>query len=127
MNNFGSFPVEYYVRQEEIYVFETIWNHWEGNWLKATAKLTQIAILGSPRVGKSAFIVFLAFYLARLKSRSVLLLRCVKGPYSEGSTCVVLSHDSYFEVKLILGNIGDALQSLCKKIPGLLFFVDGFV
>ena len=126
MDNFGSFPAEYYVRQEEIYVFKTIWNHWEGNWSKAAAKLTQIAILGSHGVGKSTFIMFVAFCLARLESRSVLLLHRVKGPYSVGSTCVVLSQDSYFEVKVILGNIVDALGSLLKKFPGLLFFVDGF-
>ena len=40
MKSFGCFPVEYYVRQEEIYVFETIWNHWEGNCLKTAVKLT---------------------------------------------------------------------------------------
>ena len=107
-------------------MFKTIWNHWKGNCLKAAAKLTQFAILGSPGVGKSAFIMFLTFCLARLKSHSILLLRRVKGSNSVGSTCVVLSQDYYFEVKLTLGNIVDALGLLRKEIPGLLFFVDGF-
>ena len=88
----------------------------------------QIAILGSPGVGKSAFIMFLACYFARLKSRSVLLLRRVKRSDSMGSTCVVLSQDYYRKVKLMLkyGNIVDALLWLCKEIPSLLFFVDRF-
>jgi len=82
--------------------------------------LTKFAILGSFGVGKSAFIVFLAFYMASFKSRSVHLLRRLKGVGAMVHRCVVLSQDYYYKVKFDdLYDFGVAFCSLYKKILGL--------
>lgn len=106
-------------------MFERIWSYWRDR--TSRPRLTQFTLLGSPGVGKSTFIVFLAFFMARLNSRSVLLLRCDKGPASNGYKCVLLSQDDYCEVTFdSLQNINNDISMLRQRNPSLLFFVDGY-
>ena len=73
MKDYGGFPSLYYVRLEETMVFR-----------KCQELLTErrkVVLLGSPGVGKSVFLVLFAFYLAHVESRSVLILRKVKGGF----------------------------------------------
>ena len=73
MKNFGGFPAKYYVRREEVIVFQTLQELWAGR--QSRKEFEKFALLGSPGVGKSVFLVYFAFYMARKKSRNVLILR----------------------------------------------------
>jgi hypothetical protein len=122
MESFGGFPAQYYVRNEVRMVFNIIWESWE----KSSNDVQKFAIAGSPGVGKSAFMVYLAFFLTRHCTRNVLLLRKVKTG-KQGYKCVLLCKDSYTEIKVSrLSEMVHIRTRLHDQYPGLLFFADGF-
>ena len=79
MKDYGGFPSLYYVRLEETMVFRKC--------LKLLTDRRRVVLLDSPGVGKSVFLVFFAFYLAHVQSRSVLILRKVKGWIPKANIC----------------------------------------
>lgn len=87
MKEFDGFPLKYFVRREETMLLECVEEIMglDRDHRFPTDDRPKLAILGSPRVGKSCFLVFLAFYLARCRSQSVLLVRrlsCGDSPYA---------------------------------------------
>ncbi|RLN73719.1 hypothetical protein BBJ28_00025976, partial [Nothophytophthora sp. Chile5] len=68
----GEFPPGYHVRKEE----EMFWAVVK-QLLLSTGK-SPVVILGSPGVGKSCFLVLLAFYVAYFQNRKVLVIRQLK-------------------------------------------------
>jgi hypothetical protein len=72
LKEFGGFPERYYVRLEEIMVFQNFGE------MFLTQEGLRVAILGSPGVDKFVFLMLLAFYLAQVHSKSVIVLRKLK-------------------------------------------------
>ncbi|KAE9174468.1 hypothetical protein PF004_g26652 [Phytophthora fragariae] len=68
---FGSFPPYYFVRMEEVVFWQLIKK------LLLDPK-KRIVIVGSPGVGKSCFLMLVAFYLACVEKKKVLVIRRVK-------------------------------------------------
>ncbi|RLN58776.1 hypothetical protein BBJ28_00026870, partial [Nothophytophthora sp. Chile5] len=71
-SSLGEFPPGYHVRKEE----EMFWSVVK-QLLLSTGK-SPVVILGSPGVGKSCFLMLLAFYVACFHKRKVLLIRQLK-------------------------------------------------
>ncbi|KAE9293993.1 hypothetical protein PR003_g24369 [Phytophthora rubi] len=67
---FGDFPPYYFVRMEEVVFWQLI-----KKLLPHPTK--RIVIVGSPGVGKSCFLMLVAFYLACVEKKKVLLIRRV--------------------------------------------------
>lgn len=126
MKNLGGFPARYYVRHEEIMVSEIIRNCLQDSRGKnLSGDVRKFAIVGSPGVGKSVFMVLLAFYLARCLSQGVLLLRKLKTDVA--FKCVFLSQNLYSEFKV--REIRDIIRihdQVLGECPDLWYFVDGF-
>jgi hypothetical protein len=81
-----------------------------------------VAILGSPGVGKSVFLMLLAFYLAHVHSKSVIVLRKLKGG-RKTFACVRVYKEGYSGSSFSEKN---AFISVRDQHPESLFFVDGF-
>ncbi|RLN71280.1 hypothetical protein BBJ28_00025325 [Nothophytophthora sp. Chile5] len=71
-SSLGEFPPGYHVRKEEAMFWSVV-----KQLLLSTGK-SPVVILGSPGVGKSCFLVLLAFYVACFHKRKVLLIRQLK-------------------------------------------------
>lgn len=130
MESFGGFPPAYYVREEEIMVYKTIGKLWgipgSGKPSGALVK-SELAIVGSPGVGKSTFMVVLAFYLARCCAQPVLLMRKLRGGKSDLHTCVLLEEHRYSEIETdSLVDFVRVFRRLRQELRSLLYFVDGF-
>lgn len=68
----ADLPKDFYVRQEDL----LLWGNIKGLMQQsAEHDHPQFVIVGSPGVGKSAFLTLLAFAFARNLSRSVILMR----------------------------------------------------
>eukprot|EP00644_Phytophthora_capsici_P017005 jgi/Phyca11/39322/gw1.83.18.1 len=67
---FGEFPLYYFVRMEEVVFWKVI--------KKLLFGEDRVVIVGSPGVGKSCFLMLLAFYLACIKRKKVLVIRRLK-------------------------------------------------
>ncbi|KAL7993914.1 hypothetical protein Plhal703r1_c59g0164051 [Plasmopara halstedii] len=67
---FGEFPPHYFVRVEEVMFWEVIKKMLYGE--------DRVVIVGSPGVGKSCFLMLIAFYLACIKMEKVLVIRRLK-------------------------------------------------
>ena len=124
MKSFGGFPAKYYVRREEVIVFQTLQELWAGR--QSKKEFEKFALLGSHGVGKSVFLVYFAFYMARNKSRNVLILCCFQRRDST-LVCVFLTQDHYYDVPMPdYSRVTDVLSELQVKFPDFLYFVDGF-
>jgi hypothetical protein len=66
----SDFPTEYFIRKEPIDVFK----------LLQTKETMQMALVGSPGVGKSTLAVLYSFWVAFQGNKTVVLLRDIKGP-----------------------------------------------
>ncbi|RLN25963.1 hypothetical protein BBJ28_00026914, partial [Nothophytophthora sp. Chile5] len=71
-SSLGEFPPGYHVRKEEAMFWSVV-----KQLLLSTGK-SPVVILGSPGVGKSCFLVLLAFYVACFQNRKVLVIRQIK-------------------------------------------------
>ncbi|GMF34176.1 unnamed protein product [Phytophthora lilii] len=67
---FGEFPPYYFVRMEEVVFWEVI--------KKLLSGKDRVVIVGSPGVGKSCFLMLIAFYLACIERKKVLVIRLLK-------------------------------------------------
>ncbi|GMF20899.1 unnamed protein product [Phytophthora lilii] len=67
---FGEFPPYYFVRMEEVVFWKVIKTLLFGE--------DRVVIVGSPGVGKSCFLMLIAFYLACIKMEKVLVIRRLK-------------------------------------------------
>jgi DNA replication protein DnaC len=129
MDSFGQFPPSYYVRNEEIRLFEAIKRFWWQNEVLISPKETtnkRWVLVGSPGVGKSTFLVLLAFYLARIHSQEVLVFRKLKSR-DRKYVYIFLSRESYFGGEVDdIREIGPIHRRLAEEYPNLWFFIDGF-
>jgi len=122
MESFASFPSQYYVQNEVRMVFDIIWDSWK----EISNDVQKFAITGSPGMGKSAFMVYLEFFLTRHCSRNILLLRKVK-TVKRGYECVLLCKDYYREITVFrLSEMVHIRTQLQDEYPSLLFFADSF-
>ncbi|RLN88633.1 hypothetical protein BBJ28_00026311 [Nothophytophthora sp. Chile5] len=71
-SSMGGFPSGYHVRQEEAVFWAVVKK------LLPSVGKSPVVILGSPGVGKSSFLVLLAFYVACFQKRKVLVIRQLK-------------------------------------------------
>ncbi|RLN91926.1 hypothetical protein BBJ28_00026627, partial [Nothophytophthora sp. Chile5] len=71
-SSMGEFPSGYHVRQEEAVFWAVVKK------LLPSVGKSPVVILGSPGVGKSCFLVLLAFYVACFQKRKVLVIRQLK-------------------------------------------------
>lgn len=114
---FGGFPPYYFVRKEEVVFWEVIKK------FKSTMTERRIVIVGSPGVGKSCFLLLIAFYLACVEKREVLVIRCLKE--SERANAVVyLNGDGKY------ARLTDALPkhiyAMRRQFPKAIVLVDGY-
>ncbi|RLN49383.1 hypothetical protein BBP00_00010148, partial [Phytophthora kernoviae] len=79
---FGEFPPYYFVRIEEVVFWGLIKK------LLLTIDKDRVVIVGSPGVGKSCFLMLIAFYLACIQKKKVLVIR--RSKESEIVNAVVL-------------------------------------
>ena len=89
-------------------------------------KEKKLVIVGSPRVGKSVFLLLSALYLAIRRSEHVLLFRKLKDT-KFGYACVILSKDGYsaYPVKSIDDEI-EVRSQVLDEYPNSWYFLDGF-
>ncbi|KAL7691634.1 putative P-loop containing nucleoside triphosphate hydrolase [Plasmopara halstedii] len=84
---FGEFPPYYFVRVEEVMFWEVIKKQLFGK--------DRIVIVGSPGVGKSCFLMLVAFYLACIKRKKVLVIRRLKEPTLKNAVVFFDGQGSY--------------------------------
>ncbi|RLN82015.1 hypothetical protein BBJ28_00026392, partial [Nothophytophthora sp. Chile5] len=71
-SSLGGFPPGYHVRKEEAMFWSVV------KQLLLSTEKSPVVILGSPGVGKSCFLMLLAFYVAYFQNRKTLLIRQIK-------------------------------------------------
>ncbi|KAL8010492.1 putative P-loop containing nucleoside triphosphate hydrolase [Plasmopara halstedii] len=84
---FGEFPPHYFVRVEEVMFWEVIKKMLYGE--------DRVVIVGSPGVGKSCFLMLIAFYLACIKMEKVLVIRRLKEPTLKNAVVFFDGQGSY--------------------------------
>ncbi|KAG6941691.1 hypothetical protein JG688_00018543 [Phytophthora aleatoria] len=83
----------------------------------------RVVIVGSPGVGKSCFLMLIAFYLACIEKRKVLIIRRLKEE-SAGNAVVFLDGQGlYARLTNLLPN---DLAAIRDQVPGAIVLVDGF-
>ncbi|KAG1697258.1 hypothetical protein DVH05_016545 [Phytophthora capsici] len=112
---FGEFPPCYFVRMEQ----EVLW--------KVMKKLLfgkdRVVIVGSPGVGKSCFLMLLAFYLACAKRKKVLVIRRLKTSELKNVVVYLDGLGSYSR----LTNLSSIdIVAIRRQTQGAIVLVDGF-
>ncbi|RLN98162.1 hypothetical protein BBJ28_00027199, partial [Nothophytophthora sp. Chile5] len=129
-SSMGGFPSGYHVRQEEAVFWAVVKK------LLPSVGKSPVVILGSPGVGKSCFLVLLAFYVACFQKRKVLVIRQLKegdrknavvfleGEDGEQSTGTPCKLSVYRAFNLSADNI-DAVRE-AEMTRGSLVLIDGY-
>ena len=117
--NFGNFPKSYYIRKEEVMLWKVIKK------MLSDVDKTSIVIVGSPGVGKSCFLMLVAFYLAFIKKKKVLIVRKMKEGVRRNAM-IYLDGQGKFKRRNNLS--ASVIDDVCKpgEHPGVLLLVDGF-
>ncbi|KAG1688295.1 hypothetical protein DVH05_003834 [Phytophthora capsici] len=111
---FGEFPLYYFVRMEEVVFWKVI--------KKLLFGEDRVVIVGSPGVGKSCFLMLLAFYLACIKRKKVLVIRRLKT--SELKNAVVYLDQGSYSRLTNLSSID--IVAIRRQTQGAIVLVDGF-
>eukprot|EP00644_Phytophthora_capsici_P015186 jgi/Phyca11/575550/estExt2_Genewise1.C_PHYCAscaffold_750112 len=111
---FGEFPLYYFVRMEEVVFWKVIKRLLFGE--------DRVVIVGSPGVGKSCFLMLLAFYLACIKRKKVLVIRRLKT--SELKNAVVYLDQGSYSRLTNLSSID--IVAIRRQTQGAIVLVDGF-
>ncbi|OWY97076.1 Crinkler (CRN) [Phytophthora megakarya] len=109
---FGEFPPHYLVRMEEVVFWKVIKPLMFGK--------HRIVLIGSPGVGKSCFLMLLAFYLACEMKKKVLVIRRVKAKNA------VVFFDGQGSYARLLNLSSADIRAIRDQAQGALVLVDGF-
>ncbi|KAE9250319.1 hypothetical protein PF002_g4829 [Phytophthora fragariae] len=112
---FGEFPLFYFVRMEEVVFWEVI--------KKLLFGKDRVVIIGSPGVGKSCFLMLIAFHLACTKNKKVLVIRRLKQREEKNAVVYFDGQGSYARLLNLSSNDILAIRSQTK---GAIVLVDGF-
>jgi hypothetical protein len=112
---FGDFPLFYFVRTEEVVFWQVI--------KKLLLGEDRVVIIGSPGVGKSCFLMLIAFYLACIKKRKVLVIRRLKQRKQVNAVVFFDGLGSYGR----LSNLSSQdIKAIRGQAQGAIVLVDGF-
>ncbi|KAF4030693.1 hypothetical protein GN244_ATG17511 [Phytophthora infestans] len=112
---FGEFPPHYFVRVEEVMFWEMIKKMLYGE--------DRVVIVGSPGVGKSCFLMLIAFYLACIKMEKVLVIRRLKKRKRMNAVVFFDGRGSYARLSDLSSQDIRAIRGQAK---GATVLVDGF-
>ncbi|OWZ05058.1 Crinkler (CRN) [Phytophthora megakarya] len=120
---FGEFPPYYFVRMEECVFWKVIKPLLFGE--------NRVVIIGSPGVGKSCFLMLIAFYLACIKKKKVLVLRRLKEKNAQNALVFLDGVGSYARLKNLssheLHTIRQQVDTAIRQKDGdAIVLVDGF-
>jgi hypothetical protein len=107
---YGEFPSNYFIRQEEKQLWEI---------MMTRIHSTCTVIVGSPGVGKSSFLMMLSFHVALHMKQSVLIIRYAKG---EGWVYLYIEESGFCRGRCDASNISD----IRANFVGAWIFLDGF-
>ncbi|KAE9337182.1 hypothetical protein PF008_g12666 [Phytophthora fragariae] len=112
---FGEFPPYYFVRMEEVVFWKVI--------KKLLFGKDRVVIVGSPGVGKSCFLMLIAFYLACIKGEKVLFIRRLKQRKRMNTVVFFYGRGSYAR----LSNLSSQdIKAVRDQAQGAFVLVDGF-
>ncbi|KAF4045359.1 hypothetical protein GN244_ATG02269 [Phytophthora infestans] len=115
--DFGEFPPYYFVRKEEVVFWKVIKK------LKLTIKQRRIVIVGSQGVGKSCFLMLIAFYLACKEKRQVLLIRCLNETDCVNAVVYLNGDGKYARLTNLAPKNINAIR---RQVEGAFVLVDGY-
>ncbi|KAF4045360.1 hypothetical protein GN244_ATG02270 [Phytophthora infestans] len=115
--DFGEFPPYYFVRKEEVVFWKVIKK------LKLTIEQRRIVIVGSPGVEKSCFLMLIAFYLACIKKRRVLVIRRSKKRFLKNAVEYFNGQGCYARLTNLAPNEINAIR---RQVEGAFVLVDGY-